>query len=79
MIKVILVVDAETDQEMMPEDTKVKQFLEKLYLAYVDTLSNPFFQVGPTSVLGSCGDSKDLFLDRLSKRVISLQQSTALK
>ena len=44
LIKTILVLDAEQHKYAVPNDTVMEDLLRSLYFAYVEVVSNPFFE-----------------------------------
>jgi len=45
LIKVIIVIDAEATDYVVPEDTDMENLVKKLYKFYVDAASNPFLEI----------------------------------
>lgn len=45
LVKTVVVLDAEPNGFAVPSDTVTESFLRRLYFAYVETVSNPFFDV----------------------------------
>jgi hypothetical protein len=62
MVKTILVLDAQAVGYALPSDSQVEALLRRLYACYVETISNPFLEVGSPLLLPEGGDS-DLLVD----------------
>uniref|UniRef100_A0A7S2WSV4 Trafficking protein particle complex subunit n=1 Tax=Mucochytrium quahogii TaxID=96639 RepID=A0A7S2WSV4_9STRA len=45
LIKVIVVLDAQPNAYVVPNDAAMEAYLKKLYFIYVDAVSNPFFEM----------------------------------
>ncbi|GBG33979.1 Trafficking protein particle complex subunit 2-like protein [Hondaea fermentalgiana] len=58
LVKTMVVLDAEACGYAVPDDAVMEAYLSSLYNAYVDTVSNPFLELGSALQLGNEGDEK---------------------